>query len=100
MSRNESLKVCTWNVCLGLRYKLRQVEEIILKNKIDILCLQEVELSHEDDLSLVEISGYTMEIEKCSGKRRSMIYICNTIQYERHHAKEQENSHIILISIV
>jgi exonuclease III len=75
------------------------VEEIICKNKIDILCLQEVELSHEDDLSLIEISGYTMEIERCSGKRRSMIYIRNTIQYERHYAKEQENSHIILISI-
>jgi hypothetical protein len=40
-----------------------------------------------------------MKIEKCSRKRRLMIYIGNTIQYERHHAKEQENSHKILISI-
>ena len=69
------------------------------KNKIDIICLQEVELSQDDDLSLMEISGFTMEIERSNGKRRSMIYIRNTIQYERHHPKEQENSHIILISI-
>jgi endonuclease/exonuclease/phosphatase family metal-dependent hydrolase len=100
MSRNKSLKVCTWNVCLGIKYKLRQVEEIMRNNEIDIICLQEVELAQEDDLSLLEINGYTMEIERSSGKRRSMIYIRNTIQYERHHAKEQENSHVILISIV
>jgi exonuclease III len=99
MSRNESLKVCTWNVCLGIKYKLRQVEEIMRKNKIDIICLQEVELSCEDDLSLLEISGYVMEIERSSGKKRSMIYISKAIQYERHHEKEQENSHVILISI-
>jgi hypothetical protein len=41
-----------------------------------------------------------MEIETSSGKRRSMIYVRNTIQYERHHNKEQENSHVILISII
>jgi len=69
-------------------------------NKIDIICLQEVELAQEDDLSLLEINGYTMEIETSSGKRRLMIYIRNTIQYEQHHAKEQENSHVILISII
>ncbi len=57
-------------------------------NEIDIICLQEVELTQEDDLSLLEINGYTMEIERSSGKRRSMIYIRNTIQYKRHHAKE------------
>ncbi len=28
-----------------------------------------------------------------------MIYISNTIQYLRHHEKEQENSYVILISI-
>jgi endonuclease/exonuclease/phosphatase family metal-dependent hydrolase len=99
MSRNESLKVCTWNVCLGIKYKLRQVEEVMRKNKIDIICLQEVELSCEDDLSLLEINGYVMEVEKSSGKKRSMLYISNAIQYERHHEKEQENSHVILISI-
>ena len=69
-------------------------------NEIDIICLQEVELAQEDDLSLLEINGYTMEIETSSGKRRSMIYVRNTIQYERHHNKEQENSHVILISII
>jgi mRNA deadenylase 3'-5' endonuclease subunit Ccr4 len=52
------------------------------KNNIDIICLQEVELSQDDDLSLLEINGYTMEVERSSGKRRSMIYIRNTIQYE------------------
>jgi exonuclease III len=69
MSRNKSLKVCTWNVCLGINYKLRQVEEIMRNNEIDIICLQEVELAQEDDLSLLEINGYRMEIERSSGKR-------------------------------
>ena len=99
MSDINCLKVCTWNVCLGIKYKLRQVEEIIKKNDIDIICLQEVELTDEIDLTLVELDGYNMEIESGQGKKRTMLYIRNTIKYERHEDKEKPNTHIILISI-
>ena len=84
MSKLESLRVYTWNVCLGVRYKLRQVEEVMRKNEIDIMCIQETEITDHEDHSQIEINGYTSEIEKSIGKRRSMIYIKNTIQYERH----------------
>ena len=99
MSSSESLRICTWNVCLGIKYKIKQVGEVLNKNKIDIICLQEVELSQEDDLSLIEIQGYTMELENSTGKRRSMMYISNEIKYERHAEKEQVNNHVMLISI-
>jgi hypothetical protein len=59
MSRKESLKICTWNVCLGIKYKLRQVEEIMQKNDIDIICRQEVELSQDDHLSLPHHAMFT-----------------------------------------
>ena len=45
-SRTECLRVCTWNVCLGVKYKLRQVEEVVKQNKIDIICLQEVQADY------------------------------------------------------
>ena len=99
MSKTTSLRVCTWNVCLGIKYKLKQVEEVLKKNKIDIICLQEVELTSEDDLSIVELEGYTKEVERGEGKRRSMLYIKNTIHYERHEDKEKPNTHVILVSI-
>ena len=98
-SKPKCLRVCTWNVCLGIKYKLRQVEEVVKKNKIDIICLQEVELTNEDDITLIELDGYAMEIEKGQGKKRSMLYIKNTIHYERHEDKEEPNMHIIMISI-
>ncbi len=33
-----------WNLCLRLQYKLNYVEEILIKEDVDILCLQETEL--------------------------------------------------------
>ena len=99
MSKLESLRVCTWNVCLGVRYKLRQVEEVMRKNEIDIMCIQEAEITDHEDHSQIEINGYTSEIEKSIGKRRSMIYIKNTIQYERHTEREKTDTHVILLTI-
>ena len=69
------------------------------KNKIDIICLQEVEIGENEDLSLIEIKGFSMEVEKGQGKKRSMLYIKNTIQYQRHEEQEKPNSHVILITI-
>ena len=38
------VKIAMLNLCLGLKYKKLMVEQIRNSNKVDILCLQEVEL--------------------------------------------------------
>ena len=80
-------------------YKLKQVEEVVSKNNIDIICLQEVEIAETVDLSLLELNGYAMEVEKGQGKRRTMMYIRNTLHYQRNEDKEKPNSHVILITV-
>ena len=72
---------------------------MVLKHKIDVICLQEVEIVDGDDLSLLELNGFTTEIENGQGKRRTMMYIRNTLKYERNEDKEKPNSHVILITI-
>ena len=38
------LKIATLNLCLGLKNKKLDVENLLSENKINILCLQEVEI--------------------------------------------------------
>ena len=38
------VKIATLNLCLGLKNKKLEIENLLLQNDIDILCLQEVEL--------------------------------------------------------
>lgn len=99
MSKERTLKVCTWNVCLGIKYKLRRVEEILKKNDIDVICIQESEITSHDDLSIIQIEGYVVELEKSCEKIRSLMYIKNNISYERHEQMEKQDGHVILISI-
>ena len=46
---NNSLKIATLNLCLGLKFKKDLVKEILQTNKIDILSLQETELENGFD---------------------------------------------------
>ncbi len=64
---NNNLKVCTWNVCLGLKYKLIYVRELLQKNSIDILCIQEAEIAADDEKRILEIPNYSLELETVTG---------------------------------
>jgi hypothetical protein len=41
-----SLKIATLNCCLGLKNKKDLIGRLLIENKIELLCLQEVELEH------------------------------------------------------
>ena len=43
-TNNNIIKIATLNLCLGLKSKKLEVENILTENNIDILCLQEVEI--------------------------------------------------------
>ena len=39
-----SIKLATWNLCLGLSYKKDCVSQIIKANKVDICCMQDIDI--------------------------------------------------------
>ena len=70
-----TLKIATWNLCLGLFHKKDYVRTLLYKNNIDILTLQETELSPELQLKNLQIKGYSIKVENHNKKRRVAIYI-------------------------
>ena len=54
--------------------KKHLVEQILLKNTIDILCLQEIEVENGFDLDLSSLRGFNLEIENNEVKSRAGIY--------------------------
>ena len=79
----KTLNVCTWNLCLGLQYKLNYVREMLIKEEIDILCLQEAELESDFDCKNLKINGYELEIDIGINIIRTVVYIKTTLNYER-----------------
>ena len=93
------VKFATLNFCLGLKYKKLMVEKIMNTNKIDILCLQEVDLEVGYCEYSLSIPGYDLLIEKSSIKARSGIFISNRVNYTRKSILEGVDSHIVIIDI-
>ena len=96
---NNLLRIATLNLCLGLRYKKDLVKEILLTNEIDILSLQETELEKDFDQSLLNIPGYNLEVETNNVKSRVVMYIKNSIKYERCYVLEGVNNHLVIIDV-
>ena len=94
-----TLKIATWNLCLGLFHKKDYVRTQLYENNIDILTLQETELSPELQLENLQIKGYSIEVEKNNKKRRVAIYIKNSISYKRRVDLEREGLHIIILDV-
>jgi exonuclease III len=85
------MKIATWNLCLGLFHKKDYVRNLLHENEIDILTLQETELTSDIDTINLQIKGYTLEVETNHDKRRIAIYIRNTISYKRRSDLEKKN---------
>jgi exonuclease III len=93
--------LCTWNVCLGSRNKIKLIADFIVENKIDILCLQEAEVLEDYNIEAYKIRGYTLETEKSlpHQTKRTSMYIRSDIKYQRRHELELPESHIIAITL-
>ena len=94
-----TLKIATWNLCLGLFHKKDYVRTQLYENNIDILTLQETELSPELQLENLQIKGYSIEVENNNKKRRVTIYIKNSISYKRRVDLEKEGLHVIILDV-
>ena len=94
------IKIATLNLCLGLKNKRDLIKDILVRNKIDILALQETELEPSLDLNLVNIAGYKFESEINEYKQRVGFYIKNIIDYRRCPNLEGINNNLIIIDVL
>lgn len=96
------MKLCTWNVCLGVRCKLSIIKELLIENDIDVLCVQEAEIKQDETLDAYQIQDYSLETEIVSSnyKIRTLMYIKCTIPYRRLCNLENSDTHIIIIKLI
>ena len=94
-----TIKISTWNLCLGLFHKKDYVRMLLNENDLDILALQETELSTNIQEANLSIGGYTIEIEQNDEKRRVAIYVKNTITYKRRQDLEGKNLHLVILDV-
>ena len=94
-----SFKIATWNLCLGLMNKKDYVSQMLLNEKIDICCMQEIELKKDIDHELLSFNGYNLMIENNVEKSRVGIFIRNEIKCKRRSELEGQNNGIIIIDV-
>ena len=93
------LKIATLNLCLGLKNKKLDVENLMAENDINNLCLQEVEIESVYDPSVLNIKNFHFELEVNSLKLRTGIYISKSVLYRRMKQLEGVDSNLIIIDI-
>ena len=94
-----SLKIATWNLCLGLLNKKDIVLDELVKNDIDVCCLQETELGKNCDLKILNSKDFELETETSNDKIRVGIYVKNTSTYKRRQDLEDPDCHLIIIDL-
>ena len=95
-----SLKIATLNLCLGLKNKKYLVKGLLEEKKIDILCMQETEVTDNINIKELSTSKYCLELEKNTVKARVGTYITKRLNYIRRSDLEGINSHMVIIDLV
>ena len=93
------LKISTLNCCLGIKSKKETIKSLAYDNKIDIFCMQEIELENGYSADLLSFPNYRLEVESNVVKSRVGVYISNNVQYVRRQDLEGMNAHLIVIDI-
>ena len=57
------MNIGTLNLCLGLKNKKLEIENLLSHNNISILCMQEVEIETNFDQEMLNIKDYNFELE-------------------------------------
>ena len=94
-----SVRIASWNICLGLINKKDYVYKTVKVNNIDICLLQEVEIGHDYDHTLLTEKDLKIKVEKNDIKLRSAIIIRDNIMYERRQDLEGKNLGIVIIDL-
>ena len=91
------VKLSTWNICLGLKNKKDLVIETLRREKIDICCLQEVDIEANYPKEILSSKDYKLECEDNEKKSRTGIYVKNNIDYVRKTDLEGVNNGLVII---
>ena len=94
------LRIATWNLCLGLSNKKNTIKQYITEYKLDVCCMQEIDLQADYPDDLLSFPGYLIETEQNDAKMRVGIYIKRSIKYIRRTELEGYNNHIVVIDIL
>ena len=97
---NMDFKIATLNLCLGLNSTKNLIKETILREKIDILCMQETEINKNLDYNLLSFPGFTIETENNTSVSRVAFYISKVVEYIRRTDLEGDDSNLIIIDIM
>jgi len=73
----------------------------LLKNDIDILCIQEANIKKDEELDFYQISNYCLEVESVTQQhtKRTLMYIKSDLLYQRIWRLEKDDNHIIVIEL-
>ena len=91
-----SINISTLNLCLGLRNKKYLVKNLLEEKKIDILCMQETEITGDINVKELETSNYSLELEVNIVKSRVGFYVSKKLNYIRRSDLEGVNSNLII----
>ena len=75
------------------------VKKILEQNKINVLCMQETEITNDIDRNELNIPGYRLEIEQNLIKARVGFYVSKSVNYVRRTDLEGINSNLIIIDL-
>ena len=91
------VKLGTWNLCLGLKKKKDYVINTLREERIDICCLQEIEIENNYPLAILTSREFNFEAETNDIKSRTGMYIRNNVNYVRRKDLEGSNNGILII---
>jgi len=81
-----SIKIATWNICLGMFNKIQLIKEQLYRESLDVLFLNETEINEKHDQKLMKIEGYDLIIPNIIS--RIACYVKNSIKYEQNQSSK------------
>ena len=96
---NSTLRLGTWNLCLGLPNKKDIVTDYLELNKINVCCLQETEVLMNFPENILNTRNFNLELELNDVKKRVGIYIHKDTKYKRRPDLELKNYHIVICDV-
>ena len=97
--KSMSMKIASWNLCLGFKKKKDYVLNTLRQERIDICLLQEVEIPWDFPTNILSSKDYKLEVEKSTIKSRCAILIKNDIEYTRRDDLEETDLCVCAIDI-
>ena len=94
-----SVKIASWNLCLGLKKKKDYVLNTLRQENIDICLLQEVDIPRDYPTNILSSKDYKLEVEKSTVKSRCAILIKNNIDYTRREDLESIDLSLCVIDV-